>query len=131
MKEDEVQEEKKSLDYRTNSVQEINLRHIRMITSEIGLHSFLTYIQLNLSSQSSVHEDHVRIIKQSINSDNDFNVFLIYPNLIIIKRFLQKLHRCIWAFCSNIDLRGGPLHFIRGMNMQFTAITMRMHFFTF
>ena len=47
------------------------------------------------------------------------------------KRFVQKVHRWIWAFCSNIDLCGGHLHFLRGMNMQFSVITMRMHFFTF
>ena len=71
MKDDEVQEKK----YRTNSAQEINLRHIRMITSEIGLHSFLTYIQLNLSSSLCKRKEwhnHMRIIVQSINRDNDF-----------------------------------------------------------
>ena len=41
------------------------------------------------------------------------------------------MHRWIWALSSNIDLSGGHLHFIRGTNMQFSAITMRMHFFTF
>ena len=47
------------------------------------------------------------------------------------KRFLQKVHQWIWAFCSNIDLFGGHLHFLRGMNMQFSVITTCMHFFTF
>ena len=49
-----------------NSAQEINLRHIRMITSEIGLHSFLTYIQVEqLSSLCTRKEwhNHVRIKK--------------------------------------------------------------------
>ena len=32
--------------------------------------------------------------------------------------------------CSNIDLCGGHLHFVRGINMQFSAITMLMHFFS-
>ena len=30
-----------------------------------------------------------------------------------------------------IDPCVGHLHFLRGMNLQFSAITMRMHFFTF
>ena len=47
------------------------------------------------------------------------------------KRFLQKVHRWISAFCSNIDLCGCHLHFLRGMTMQVSVITMRMHFFTF
>ena len=48
-----------------------------------------------------------------------------------ITRFLQNLHRWKWALCSYIDPCAGYLHFLRGMNLQFSAVTMRMHFFTF
>ena len=47
------------------------------------------------------------------------------------KQFLQKLHRWIWAFCSHIDLCIVHLHFICGMNLQFSTIAVRMHFFMF
>ena len=32
---------------------------------------------------------------------------------------------------AHIDPCVGNLHFLRGMNMQFSAVTMCMHFFTF
>ena len=44
---------------------------------------------------------------------------------------MQNRHSRIWAFCSCIDPYVGHLHFLRGTNMQFSAVTMRMHFFTF
>ena len=47
------------------------------------------------------------------------------------KWFLQKLHRWIWAFCSHIDLCIVHLHFLSGMNLQFSTIAVRMHFFMF
>ena len=47
------------------------------------------------------------------------------------KRCLQKLHRWIWAFCSDIDMCIVHLHFLRGMNLQFSTIAVRMHFFMF
>ena len=47
------------------------------------------------------------------------------------KRILQKLHWWIWAFCINTDMCVGHLHFLRGMNLQFSAVAMDMHFFTF
>ena len=49
------------------------------------------------------------------------------------KRFLQKLHRWISAFCSHIDLCVVHLHvyFLHGMNLQFSTIAVRMHFFMF
>ena len=47
------------------------------------------------------------------------------------KRFLQNVHRWILFFYSNIDLCGGHLHFLRGMKMQLSVITMNMHLFTF
>ena len=51
----------------------------------------------------------------------------ITSNFDDTKRFVQKLYRWIWAFCSNIDLCRGHLYFIRGMNMEVSAISMRMH----
>ena len=46
-------------------------------------------------------------------------------------RLLQELHQWIWAFCSNIDQCEGQLHFIWGINIQFSAFTIRMHFLEF
>ena len=58
-------------------------------------------------------------------------VLSIISNFDGKKRFLKKkMHQWIWAFCS-IDLCGGNLYFIRGMNMQFSSLTKRIHFFTF
>ena len=37
--------------------------------------------------------------------------------------FIIKISRWIWVFCSNIDLCGGHLHFLGGMNMQLSLIT--------
>ena len=47
------------------------------------------------------------------------------------RRFLQKLHRWIWAFCSHIGLCIVHLHFLCGMNLQISTIAVRMHFFMF
>ena len=57
------------------------------------------------------------------------NVFPINSNSVYKKRFLQEVNRWIWPFYNNIDLCGGHLHFLRGMNMQFSVISTRMHFF--
>ena len=51
--------------------------------------------------------------------------------LTIKKHVLQNLLRWIWDFCNCFDPCVGHLYFLRGMNLQFTAITMRMHFFSF
>ena len=60
----------------------------------------------------------MRIIKPNIHIDNIsfFNIFTINSNFDFEKRFLQEVHRWIWAFCSNIDLCGGPLHFLCEIN---------------
>ena len=42
---------------------------------------------------------------------------------------MQKMHRWIGAFSSNIDLCRGHLHFLQGMNIQFSVITTRMALF--
>ena len=83
---------------------------LRMIMSEIGLHSFSTYIQIILSSYLCTRKDWQCHYK---------------------KRFLQKLHRWICAFCSHIDPCIVRLHFLRGMTLQFSTVTVRMHFFMF
>ena len=44
------------------------------------------------------------------------------------KKFLQNLHKWIWAFCSYIDPCVGHLHFLRGTNLQFSTVTTGMHF---
>ena len=51
---------------------------------------------------------------------------------LIIKKndFLQKLHRWIWAFCSHIGLCTVHLHFLRGMNLQFSTIALQFLCFT-
>ena len=65
--------------------------------------------------------------------DNMFNVFPINSNFdykYIKKDFCKNCIGGFGLFCSNIDLCGGHLHFVRGI-MQFSAIIMRMHVFTF
>ena len=44
--------------------------------------------------------------------------------ILIIKTFLQKLHRWSWAFCSHIDLCIVHLHFLRVMNLHFSTIAI-------
>ena len=75
-----------------------------MISSEIGLHSFLKYIQRNLSTSLCTRNEwhnKMRIIKQIINRDF-FNVFLINPNfdrsIFHKKDNKQKMYQWIWAF---------------------------------
>ena len=81
---------------------------LRMIMSEIGLHSFSTCIQLIISSFLCTRKDWqclVRIIKSWITRNRIFLiVFFTNCKFWSYKRFLQKLHRWIWAFCSHIDL---------------------------
>ena len=45
--------------------------------------------------------------------------------------FLQKLHRWISAFSTHIDLCVVHLYFLHGMDLQFSTIAVRMHFFIF
>ena len=56
-----------------------------------------------------------------LNFDYKKTIFAKYA------KYMQNMHQWIWAFCSNIDLRGGRLHFLRGMNMQFPLITTRKY----
>ena len=100
-----------------------------MIISEIGLHSFSTYIQLIISSSLCTRKDWqclVRIIKSWITRNR---IFLIV--FLQIANFDQKndfCKNCIGGFGLFVVFH---LHFLRGMNLQFSTIAVRMHFFMF
>ena len=110
---------------------------LRMILSEIGLHSFSTYTHFILSSIIIVvHEERLAMSCENnkiMDHQNShlFNCFLYKLQILIIKTIFEKLHLWIWAFCSHIDLCIVHLHFLRGMNLQFSTIAVRMHFFIF
>ena len=50
---------------------------------------------------------------------------------IITNDFCKKMHRCISAFCTHIDMCVVHLHFLHGMNLQFSTIAVRIYFFMF
>ena len=90
----------RNLEYRTNSAQVIVISYIRKITFEIGLHSFLTYIQLNISSSLCTRKEchnNVRIIKQLLTETTFFNVFPIDPNF-------DYKNKTIFAKIASVDL---------------------------
>ena len=81
-----------------------------MIMSEIGLHSFSTYIitfvheeRLAMSCENNKIMDHQK--------SHLFSGFLYKLQILMIRTILQKLHRYILAFCSHIDLCIVHLHF--------------------
>ena len=51
--------------------------------------------------------------------------------ILIIKPIFAKTDRLIWAFCSHIDLCIVHLHFLHGMNLQFSTVALHKHFFMF
>ena len=110
--------------------------NLHMITSEIGILSFLKYIQIKSSSPwtRKVWQNNVRIV----------NSYIII-NRMVLKCFLHKMQILMKKkkndFCKNCLLDLGFLIVIsvcvviRGMNLQFSANkkqkNMRMHFFNF
>ena len=103
---------------------------LRMITSDIVFHSFLKYTPIKLSSHLCTSKDWQNQVRKTqpciIRNRMFLTVYFRQIAILMIQLFLhsKQLHRWVWAFGSYIDLRIRHRHFLRGLNLRFSAIVM-------